>query len=131
MSRSRRKPRVSRPAQPRAGVRPKGSSTYVAVVHGIGETGAEAWAAKSVAQLTDWWVATDFSPRAAMVPCQPDCRLGDSLGHRHLEVSDQKRSHRVDLEPIYWAEAAERPSRLRTAVITLEATLLIGIVDLM
>ena len=103
---------------------------YVAVVHGIGERSQTDWARKSVGELVEYWRTPSASRHVTIADCEPGCELADAPGHRHVQITHGKRTRRVDLDPIYWGHAAERPSRRRTGARAFEATLLIGLIDL-
>jgi hypothetical protein len=104
--------------------------TYVAIVHGIGEASAARWADKSVDRLVRWWKAAERDIAVRELECSPDCALADAAGHRHLALRRGTSERRVDIEPIFWADRAQRPAYLRSVWLAVEVVLLIGLVDL-
>ena len=124
MSKRSRRSVPNHHAQPR-----RATSTYVALVHGIGEKTAEDWARKSLLPLVSWWTNT-VGQRATLVGCGHDCSCKGVTQHKHVLLRGGTGDVRVDVASIYWADVAHRPRWVRTAALAFEATLLVGLVDL-
>lgn len=98
----------------------------MALIHGIGATSAEAWTRQSVQALSDWWTTVRRGVSAEPTACPAVCRLG--AGHRHLRLTADGCSRRVDLEALFWGDCVRRPGAGRCAWLVLQAGLLIGLV---
>jgi pimeloyl-ACP methyl ester carboxylesterase len=105
----------------------EGQTTRVALIHGIGASSPQQWAAQSAHEIASWWTRVDRSRAAKLSACPSGCRL--ALGHVHLQLGSGADARKVVLEPLYWAGSVSRPSAGRCAWLVLRVGLLIGLVD--